>query len=113
MSRAVSRLDLASVGPALRRHRAFGAAGANVDLVEPLGRGSFALRTFERGVEAETLACGTGAVAAAVVLETLGLGRLPARFRTRGGHALVVQREAGELWLEGPARIVFTGEVVL
>ncbi|MCX5787641.1 MAG: diaminopimelate epimerase [Elusimicrobia bacterium] len=108
----LSRFPVERFAPPLRRHRAWGRAGANVDFIERRGEGVFALRTFERGVEGETLACGTGALAAAVVLETLGLAHLPLGLLTRGG-TLTVRRERGALWLEGPARIVFTGEVRL
>ena len=64
----VDALDLAAFAPALRSHRSLGAAGANVDVVTVTGPSSGRLRTFERGVEGETLACGTGAVATAAAL---------------------------------------------
>jgi diaminopimelate epimerase len=66
-------VDVARRGPGLRRHAASGLAGANVNWVSPMSDGEWRYRTFERGVEGETLACGTGAVATAVLLEAWGL----------------------------------------
>jgi diaminopimelate epimerase len=70
------------------------------------------IRTYERGVEGETLACGTGTVAAAVALATRGEASLPVRFRTRGGPELVVRAElnaavASDVWLQGEGRLLF------
>ncbi|HAH05170.1 MAG TPA: diaminopimelate epimerase [Elusimicrobia bacterium] len=104
--------SLLRFGPALRRHPALGPAGANVDFIR-LARGSVSLRTYERGVEGETLACGTGAVAAALAAKRAS----PVRVFTRGGAVLrVFFTQAGAGWkvsLEGPAEIVFKGEVAL
>ena len=104
-------------GRAIRRHRAFGRAGVNVDFVCRTAR-ALRMRTYERGVEDETWACGTGAVAAAVVGWRLGWARPPVKVRVRGGQILTVSfREEGssgrEVRLTGPARIVFQGEVGL
>lgn len=112
----VERLDrfpVREVGPAIRRHPAFGKAGANANFVERLGPSFFAIRTFERGVEDETLACGSGATASALILEAIGRAAMPLRLRVKGGDTLVVSREGGGLWLEGPARITFTGVTAL
>ncbi|MBI5201521.1 MAG: diaminopimelate epimerase [Elusimicrobia bacterium] len=107
----LSKFPVVEVGRALRRHAAFGKAGANANFVERLGNGSYALRTYERGVEDETLACGSGATATAYILESIGRDRLPIRLRVRGGDVLVASRRDGRIWLEGPARVTFTGEV--
>ncbi len=109
--RGLAGFPVAEVGKALRRHKTFGPAGANVDFIEYAGRGRLALRTFERGVEAETLACGTGAVAAAAALRLLGRRGSRVRLRTRGGAVLTVSFQDGEVWLEGPVRLVFSGEI--
>lgn len=106
----VDAVDVAAAGRALRSHRAFGKAGANVDFVEVSGRG-LRLRTYERGVEDETLACGTGVVAAAAAAQAFGWARLPVAVVARGGDTLRVFRENSRTWLEGPAQIVFTGEI--
>lgn len=109
-------VDLERRGRALRRDPALGAAGANVNFIAPAGRpGTWAMRTYERGIEAETLACGTGAVAAACMLREWRLAELPATIVTRTGLPLVIraQRERdgsyGDVWLEGQARLVFRG----
>lgn len=104
----VERVDVKRFGRALRSHRAFGRAGANVDFVEVRGD-RLAVRTYERGVEDETFACGTGAVASAFVARELGRIGSPARVKARGGE-LSVSLGTRTL-LEGPGRIVFHGEV--
>jgi len=109
-------VDLARRGRALRRDPGLGVAGANVNFIAPTGRhGAWAMRTYERGIEAETLACGTGAVAAACMLREWRLAELPVKIMTRTGLPLVVraQRERdgsyGDVWLEGQSRLVFRG----
>jgi diaminopimelate epimerase len=108
----IDAVDVAGWGPALRRLSELGPAGANVDFVEPAADGVLWLRTYERGVEAETLACGTGATAAAAAAARLGWGRPPWRVRARSGDLLEVGCEprAGALTgvvLRGPAARVF------
>ena len=105
----VASVDVEGAGRELRFHKAFGRAGANVDFVE-IRKDGLLLRTYERGVEAETLACGTGVVAAAFVARVLGYAPSPVRVAVRGGDALSVSFDDGPR-LEGPGRIVFTGEV--
>jgi len=113
---ALADLDLATWGPVLRRHARFGAAGCNANwaAVDPAD-GSVHLRTFERGVEDETLACGTGASATAVIMCLRGTRKSPVTVRTRSGEILVVSVESGtgRLHLRGPAVVSFTGEVDL
>lgn len=105
----VSKVDVAGLGPELRRHKTFGRAGANVNFVE-LAKEKLIIRTFERGVEGETLACGTGVVASAFVARVLGFDRHPVRVTVRGGDVLSASFQDGP-GLEGPAEITFTGEV--
>ncbi|HYT69833.1 MAG TPA: diaminopimelate epimerase [Gemmatimonadales bacterium] len=114
----VGRLDVMGRGHALRFDPALGAAGANVNFVSPGGATSeWRMRTYERGVEAETLACGTGAVAVAYSLAEWGLGTLPLTVRTRSERCLVVdgRRQAdgtyGDVWLTGEARLVLRGVI--
>lgn len=115
---ALETLDVHGLGGALRRHPAFKPGGANVDFAAFVPEGVL-LRTYERGVEAETLACGTGAAAAALVGFLLGQCRPPVRVRVRSGDHLKAhfapRGEGGfsEVWLEGPARLVYTGEIEL
>jgi diaminopimelate epimerase len=100
-------------GSALRHHPRFGAEGANVDFVSRLDASRVAMRTYERGVEAETLACGSGALASALWLAAQG-GTSPASIVTAGGDELVVawRKSAGayDLSLTGPAEVAFRGE---
>ncbi len=114
----VDRLDLESRGKALRFDPALSPAGANVNFISR-GEASaeWRMRTYERGVEAETLACGTGAVAAGCAIEQWGLGKLPIAVRTRSGRRLEVsaRRLASgtyeNVWLAGEAAIVFRGVI--
>jgi len=100
-------------GPRLRRHARFAPRGTNVNWVSVGPGGQLFMRTYERGVEAETLACGTGASAVAVVMCRLGLATSPISLRTRGGDVLIVSidMEENTLRLRGPAVTSFHGEV--
>jgi diaminopimelate epimerase len=102
-------LDLARVGPPLRRHPELGPEGANVHFVDPGGTGEIALRSFERGVEAETLCCGSGVVAAALVAMAQGAPHQLV-LRPRSGDRLVVEAPggpgAGPLRFSGATRFV-------
>lgn len=106
-------VDVVGRGRPLRRHASL-KAGANVNFVKPVGDGTFAYRTYERGVEAETLACGTGAVATAVLLTAWGLVNGLARIRTRSGRELQVRLSGPQgsqtPSLCGEARIVYRAE---
>ena len=112
----IERIDLPGRGRALRFDPRLGEAGANVNFVAPgiAGGEPWAIRTYERGVEAETLACGTGTVAAAIALAARGEASLPLRFRSRGGPELLVRAElngglAHDIWLGGQGRLLFRG----
>ncbi len=112
----LERIELERRGPALRNDPATGPGGANVNWLAPAGDGSWRMRTYERGVEGETLACGTGAVACAMVLEAEGLARPPVRIWTRSGLPLDVDwalsgSTAHRLTLTGEGRLVFRGVV--
>jgi diaminopimelate epimerase len=111
---SVAEIDLPAAAPALRSWRGFGPGGTNVDWVEQC-RSALIVRTWERGVEGETLACGSGLVAAGFwALSSLGL-RAPLSLRSRGGDLFRLASDAGGrgLWLEGPARVVFEGRTAL
>jgi len=114
--RSVRSIDVAKQGRAIRYHSAFAPSGTNVNFVE-IGRGNrIHVRTYERGVEGETLACGTGVVAASI-LSNLRRGlRSPILVTTRGGDHLRVgfsieNGHARKVTLQGPARIVYTGVI--
>ena len=106
------KIDVDSLGRRLRRHAAFGKPGANVDFVQAKN-GRLQVRTYERGVEGETLACGTGVVAAAVVARALGYAGTEVPVQVRSGDLLRVTLVGSSPRLEGPGRLVFTGEVAL
>ncbi len=105
-------------GRLLRFHRMFQPAGANVDFVRFTGPQQLSIRTYERGVEDETLACGTGSAAAALVGACLGRLSSPVEVLTRGGEILTVffSPQSGacrEVFLEGDALVVYQGELWL
>jgi diaminopimelate epimerase len=110
-------IDVAHIGRLIRTHSLFQPAGTNVDFVRIVDTRTLQIRTYERGVEAETLACGTGAVAAALI-GALHCGQTqPIEVRTRSGESLLVsfRGEAGrytEVALEGSAHILFSGNVL-
>jgi diaminopimelate epimerase len=99
-------------GRELRWDPRFAPEGVNVDFVARVARGGVAMRTYERGVESETLACGSGAMASALWAAEQG-ERSPVEVRTAGGDALVVSFEADsggyDVRLTGPAEVAFTG----
>ena len=110
----VAAADLPGRGPGLRRHPSL-ADGANVNWVSP-GASGWSIRTFERGVEGETLACGTGAVASAVLLVEWGLAPgSPVQLQTASGRTLEVSLTRTERgWspsLRGEGRIVVRGRL--
>ncbi len=109
-------VDLPRLGPAIRHHAAFQPAGANVNFVQVVDGNRVRVRTYERGVEGETLACGTGMVASALVLARLGRVTLPVTLLPASGDTLEVQAQpAGDSFtdvtLAGPAVHVFQGTV--
>ena len=105
-------------GPALRRHPALGSAGANVNFVGQ-GPSGWAMRTWERGVEGETMACATGAVACGLFLAVRGLASLPWAVQTRSGVSLAVSATltpdgpaiAADPKLVGEGRLVYRGVI--
>jgi diaminopimelate epimerase len=105
---------LSDMGPAIRYHEQFSPAGTNVNFVQILNDGGLAIRTYERGVEGETLACGTGSVATALVAAEKGVIQSPGILRTRGGEVLKIHFEKGQtgfsnVFLEGDARLIYEG----
>jgi len=114
--RSIRSIDVAKQGRAIRYHSAFAPSGTNVNFVE-IGRGNrIHVRTYERGVEGETLACGTGVVAASI-LSNLRRGlKPPIQVATRGGDNVRVgfsmeNGHARKVTLQGPARIVYRGVI--
>jgi len=108
LSDDIDHVPVEELGRTIRYHKAFGEKGTNVDFVQIVDRGNILIRTYERGVEGETYACGTGAVAAGVILVKKGLIESPVNIATRGGETLKVYID-DEVYLEGNARIIYTG----
>lgn len=107
----LGEVPIASLGPALRGHAQLAPAGANIDFLHLRSANAVDLRTYERGVEAETLACGTGAVAAVAVGIARGELALPVAVRTAGGFDLEVDGRVQherlvDATLTGDARVV-------
>lgn len=112
---AVEQQDVVGVGRALRRHSYFAPSGTNVNFVSRIDGQKLAIRTYERGVEDETLACGTGAVAAALAASRRFGLKSPVSLQTMGG-GLSVYYEENEgrfesLQLQGDARLIYFGRM--
>jgi len=111
---AMREAPLARLGPRLRAHPDLGAAGTNVDFARFPDPHRLELRSFERGVEAETLACGTGVLAAVAVGLGRQIARLPVTAMTLGGFEIVVREVPGrpDNWaMSGDARLISAGEL--
>ncbi|HEV2669559.1 MAG TPA: hypothetical protein VGU74_00545, partial [Gemmatimonadales bacterium] len=118
----VDNVALMERGRALRFDPALAPDGANINFISADGPAHDAkpvwrMRTYERGVEGETLACGTGAVAAGCAIEEWGLGRLPIDVQSRSGRWLTIRATKGpsgrydDVWLAGEGRMVFRGVI--
>lgn len=113
--------DVTGLGRKIRFHDEFAPLGTNVDFVEKTGPNSINVRTYERGVEDETLACGTGVVASAVIEGLKGKVQSPVDVKTRGGEVMKVffsiSEEGGndlrfsDIELQGEVESVFRGIV--
>ena len=104
------------LGPEIRRHPDFGAKGTNVNFVQVLGPNHVRVRTFERGVEGETLACGTGVTASALIASRVHKFSSPIKVQVLGGDQLEVgfkENNGGfsDVQLSGPAEFVFEGKI--
>src|SRR5438093_13772976 len=100
------------LGPEIRRHPDFGPKGTNVNFVQVLGPNHVRVRTFERGVEGETLACGTGVTASALIASRVQQFASPVKVQVQGGELLEVGFEEADggfenVRLSGPAEFVF------
>ncbi len=104
-------------GRFVRFHQMFQPAGTNVNFTQVTGPSAITVRTYERGVEGETMACGTGAVASAIVTALLGQVKPPVAVTTSGGQQLVIHFNLGEgeaplvtdVFLEGEASFIYEG----
>lgn len=114
----IQAVDVFGLGRRLRQHPAFAPKGTNVNFMQVTGPSSIAVRTSERGVEDETLACGTGSVAAAIIAARLGLAASPVAVATHGGDTLTISFKldgdgATGVSLKGQAEVTFAGTLDL
>ncbi|HRF26504.1 MAG TPA: diaminopimelate epimerase, partial [Ferruginibacter sp.] len=112
----VMNIDVVETGRDIRNSKPFAAAGINVNFVENTGEDSILVRTYERGVEDETLSCGTGVTAAALVSAHNARGFNRVEVKTPGGNLSVEFNKMDDghfenIWLCGPAEKVFIGEI--
>jgi diaminopimelate epimerase len=118
LSKDLENEDVDRIGRTTRYHDLFKPAGANVNFIQIQGRHKIRIRTYERGVEGETLACGTGSVAAALVAGALGAVVSPVEVLTWGGEKLVISFERtadefGNIHLAGTAEVICEGVVYI
>jgi diaminopimelate epimerase len=111
-------VDIKNLGPKMRYHKEFSPNGANVDFVKIIDKDSsrIAVRTYERGVEDETLACGTGAVASAIIAAESEDLKAPVTVETKSKESLkiyfdIVEGNFKNVYLEGKAQLVYEGEI--
>ena len=113
----VDNVDVAGCGRMVRHHAALAPLGSNVNFVQVINAQAIRIRTYERGVEAETLSCASGAVAAAAVTRARCLtGPGPLTVHNQAGTALEVRPDASgppgaAFWVSGPVAITFRGEI--
>lgn len=112
----IEKVDVQKTGAAIRYHKLFSPPGANADFIEKRSRRRIAIRTYERGVEEETLACGTGVVASALIFAATEKVSGPIGVLVKGGSELSVDfKRDGERFtkvtLTGPAEFVFEGTI--
>ncbi len=116
-SEGIERIPVVEIGRAVRYHEEFKPQGTNVNFIEFVGSNKIKIRTYERGVEDETLACGTGSVAAALVSALTGRISSPVQIETKGGEMLEVSFEIKngkptKVFLHGNADYVYEGKLI-
>ena len=112
----IKAVDVIGIGKQIRHFPLFQPAGTNVNFAAVKNPRTIHMRTYERGVEDETLACGTGAVATALVASALGHGRSPVTLRQKSGQHLRVffswdGHVFSNVFLEGDAKVIYSGEM--
>jgi diaminopimelate epimerase len=112
----LEKVDVRNLGSHIRHHGEFGPAGANADFVKVVDAHNIKVRTYERGVEDETLACGTGSVAAAIIAAESEKMTSPVTVETRSGEKLkvyfdIIDGNFRNVYLEGKAKLVFDGNL--
>jgi diaminopimelate epimerase len=102
----LQKVDVKKLGEAIRNHKTFKPEGANVNFVQ-VDKDSIFVRTYERGVEDETLSCGSGVLASAYIATKLFMVQSPVVCKTRGGEMIATIKD--KLYLEGPVKYVYDG----
>ncbi len=115
---SVQKCPVSALGRSIRTHRHFAPRGTNVDFISVRSAGAIDIRTYERGVEDETLACGTGSVAGALIASRLKGLRSPVSVHTHGGDVLKIYfskngTSFSDVYLEGSVETNFEGRVGL
>jgi len=110
----LENVDVVKLGRETRYHKDFSPKGTNVNFIKVRDKNNIDIRTYERGVEDETLACGTGSIASAIVASALKMAESPVTMHTWGGFKLKIYftnqpNGAKDVYLEGDARIVYKG----
>ena len=108
----LTRHPVREEGRSIRYHSLFSPKGTNANFMKKIGTNELEIRTYERGVEDETLACGTGAIACALVASIRGKAHSPVRVKTRGGEELKIYfKQEGtsfeQVWLEGNTSVIY------
>jgi len=111
----IDKIDVKNIGSKLRNHAMFAPAGTNVNFVQVQNSNLIQIRTYERGVEGETLACGTGSTASALIFALKNNLNNLVKVKTQSGEILKIyfkkeNAKFKQVWLEGSARIVYKGE---
>jgi len=114
----IEKVDVVKLGRQIRWHEVFAPAGTNVNFIQPVDNYTIKIRTYERGVEDETLACGTGSAAAACIASILGLIKTPVKMITKSEEVLEIDFDKTEgditnLYLTGDVQIVYEGMIMI
>ena len=112
----LAQQEVVGQGRKVRYHSQFAPAGTNVNFIAVLGEQALAIRTYERGVEDETLACGTGATAVALVGAAKGMVSPPVDVHTKSGETLTIYFDSDkllpeEVYMEGETTVVYQGRL--
>ncbi|MBL0701168.1 MAG: diaminopimelate epimerase [Desulfosarcina sp.] len=114
---SIDDIDIVKTGREIRYHKDYAPAGTNVNFVVRLDMDLIGIRTYERGVEDETLACGTGSIAAALVMRSIQGMESPVKVKTQSGGILIIHFKKiadkfTDIFLEGDARVIYKGELM-
>jgi len=116
LNETIEDINVFDFGREIRFHEAFAPAGTNVNFICQQKQGHLAIRTYERGVENETLACGTGSIAAALIISCKAKWQSPINLLTRSGESLTIYFKKdgdifSDIYLEGDARIIYSAQL--